>query len=90
MSVGMGNLYRYLAMPMVLLLAGCASSGGGPDSENQMTQYAAEYCRSLAERMKFAKAAWAPVATAACLMGGLKMSGSYTVLSVSIMTSRHR
>lgn len=47
MSGCMGNLYRYLAMPAVLLLAGCANGGGGPDSENQMTQYAAEYCRSL-------------------------------------------
>lgn len=48
MSVCIGNLYRYLAMPAVLLLAGCANSGGGdPNSQNQMTQYAAEYCRSL-------------------------------------------
>ncbi|MBS3667061.1 DUF333 domain-containing protein [Halomonas boliviensis] len=34
-------------MPAVLVLVGCANGGGGPDSENQMTQYAAEYCRSL-------------------------------------------
>jgi uncharacterized protein len=47
MSVCMGNLYRYLAMPAVLVLVGCANGGSGPDSENQMTQYAAEYCRSL-------------------------------------------
>lgn len=47
MSVCIGNLYRYLTIPAVLLLAGCANGGGGPDSDNQMTQYAAEYCRSI-------------------------------------------
>lgn len=47
MLVCIGNGYRYLIILAVLLLVGCASSGGGPDSQNQMTQYAAEYCRSL-------------------------------------------
>ncbi|MCL5424984.1 MAG: DUF333 domain-containing protein [Gammaproteobacteria bacterium] len=47
MLLCIGNGYRYLMIPAVLLLVGCASRGEGPDSQNQMTQYAAEYCRSL-------------------------------------------
>lgn len=46
----LGNIarvYRFLTVPAVLVLTGCANSGGGPDSDNQMTQYAAEYCRSV-------------------------------------------
>jgi putative hemolysin len=31
----------------LLLLAGCASEGGGADSQNLMTQRAAEYCESV-------------------------------------------
>ena len=47
MSVCIGNVYRYLTLPAVLLLVGCAGSGEGPDAQNQMTQHAAEYCRSV-------------------------------------------
>ncbi len=41
------RVYRSLTIPAVVLLVGCANSGVGPVSENQMTSYAAEYCRSL-------------------------------------------
>lgn len=40
-------MYRFCLTAAVLLLAGCAAGAGGPDSQNQMTQYAAEYCRSI-------------------------------------------
>jgi len=42
-----GSIYRYCLVSALLILAGCSSSGGGSDSQNQMTKYAAEYCRSL-------------------------------------------
>jgi uncharacterized protein len=41
-----GSICRFGAIT-VLLLGGCATGGEGPNSQNQMTQYAAEYCRSL-------------------------------------------
>lgn len=42
-----GSRCRYGSMTVLLMLGGCAASGGDPNSQNQMTQYAAEYCRSL-------------------------------------------
>lgn len=42
-----GSIYRYGPIVVLLLLGGCATGRGDPNSQNQMTQYAAEYCRSL-------------------------------------------
>ena len=42
-----GSIYRYGPIVVLLLIGGCATGGGDPNSQNQMTQYAAEYCRSL-------------------------------------------
>ncbi|WP_286901866.1 DUF333 domain-containing protein [Vreelandella sedimenti] len=42
-----GSIYRYCPIVALLMLGGCATGGGDPHSQNQMTQYAAEYCRSL-------------------------------------------
>lgn len=42
-----GSIYRYFSIAALLLLGGCATGGGDPNSQNQMTQYAAEYCRSV-------------------------------------------
>lgn len=42
-----GSIYRYCLISALLTLAGCTSGGGGTDSQNQMTQRAAEYCQSI-------------------------------------------
>ncbi|HAA46089.1 MAG: hypothetical protein XD36_0008 [Halomonas sp. 54_146] len=40
-------MHRFCLIAAVLLLVGCTAGASGPDSQNQMTQYAAEYCRSI-------------------------------------------
>lgn len=42
-----GFRYCYCPIAALLLLAGCATGEGDPNSQNQMTQSAAEYCRSV-------------------------------------------
>jgi uncharacterized protein len=39
--------YRHSIIAAAVLLAGCASGGGETGSQNQMSQYAAEYCESI-------------------------------------------
>ncbi|WP_447045021.1 DUF333 domain-containing protein [Vreelandella sp. H-I2] len=41
------SIYRYFSIVALLLFGGCATGEEAPPSQNQMTQYAAEYCRSL-------------------------------------------
>tara|TARA_R110002072_G_scaffold30095_7_gene94244 strand:- start:722 stop:976 length:255 start_codon:yes stop_codon:yes gene_type:complete len=42
-----GSIYRNGSMAALLVLGGCAAGGGGAESQNHMTQRAAEYCESL-------------------------------------------
>jgi putative hemolysin len=46
-TVFLRTSYRYSMIAVVALLAGCASGGGDGDSQNHMTQRAAEYCESI-------------------------------------------
>lgn len=43
----LSNHYRCSIIATVVLLAGCASGGGDASSQNQMKQYAAEYCERV-------------------------------------------
>ena len=38
---------RYCSIAALMLLGGCATGEGGGESQNQMTQHAAEYCESV-------------------------------------------
>ncbi|WP_141243487.1 putative hemolysin [Vreelandella boliviensis] len=42
-----GSICRHCPIMALMLLGGCATGVGDPHSQNQMTQYAAEYCRSV-------------------------------------------
>ncbi|HSP30786.1 MAG TPA: DUF333 domain-containing protein [Halomonas sp.] len=42
-----GAMYHHYLFVALLPLAGCAASGGDPNSQNEMTQSAAEYCESI-------------------------------------------